>query len=73
MKGKIWRVLTQILCERKDTVETIKPFFENLNGYSINDENFTPILKTFSKYQLKVLYESRFITEQKYYSIFKQS
>ena len=62
---KIWRVLAQILFYRNDLIETIKPFFEILKNENINDEKFIPSLKTFSKSQLKALYENGIITEEK--------
>ena len=52
---KIWRVLAQILFYRNDSIEAIKPFFENVKNENINDEKYIPFLKTFSKVQLKVL------------------
>ena len=62
---KIWRALAQILFYRNDLIETIKPFFENLNNENINDEKYIPLLlKTFSKYQLKALYENEIIAEE---------
>ena len=62
---KIWRVLAQILFYRNDLIEIIKPFFENLKNENINDEKFIPLLKTFSKNQLKALYENGIISEEK--------
>ena len=65
MHVKIWSVLTQILFYRKDLIETIKPFFGKLKNENINDEKYIPLLKTFSIYQLKALYENGIITEEK--------
>ena len=65
MKVQIWRVLAQILFYRNDLIETIKPFFENLKNENINDEKYIPLLKTFSKNQLEVLYQNVIITEEK--------
>ena len=65
MIAKIWRVLAQILFYRNDLIETIKPFFENLKNENINDEKYISLLKTFSKDQLKVLYENGIIAEEK--------
>ena len=65
MKVKIWRVLAQILFYRNDTIELIKPFFKNLKKDNINDEKYIPLLKTFPKDQLEVLYKNEIITEQK--------
>ena len=73
MKLKIWRVLTQILFYRNDTIETIKPFFKNLQNENINDEKYIPLLKTFSKDQLKALYENRIISEEKFNSLFSKN
>ena len=58
MTMKIWRVLVQILYYRNDLADTIKPFFVNLKKENINDKKYIPLLKTFSKNQLKVLYEN---------------
>ena len=69
MIAKIWRVLAQILFYRNDLIETIKPFFENLKNENINDEKYIPLLRTFSKDQLKVLYENEIITEEKFNSL----
>ena len=54
-----------MLFYRNDLIETIKPFFENLKNENINDEKYIPLLKTFSKDQLKVLYQNGIITEEK--------
>ena len=66
MKVTIWKVLAQILFFRNDLIETIKPFFENLKNENINDEKYIPLLKTFSKDQLKVLYQNGIISEEKF-------
>ena len=66
MNDKIWRVLAQILFYRNDLIEIIKPFFENLKKDNINDEKYIPLLKTFSKDQLKVLYENEIIAEKRF-------
>ena len=63
---KIWRALAQILFFRNDLIEIIKPFFKNVKNENINDEQYIPLLKTFSKYQLKVLYENGIIPEEKF-------
>ena len=63
---KIWRVLTQILFYRNDLIEVIKPFFENLKNENINDEKYIPLLKTFSKDQLKALNQNGIISEEKF-------
>ena len=69
MEEQIWRVLSQILCCREDLINTIKPFFENLKNKNIKDEKYLPLLKTFSKYQLKVLYQNEIIIQEKFSSI----
>ena len=69
MNQKIWRVLSQILFHRIDLIDLIKPFFENLNNESINAEKYVPLLKSFSKSQLKTLYQNEIITEEKYISL----
>ena len=61
MNVKIWRVIAQILFYRNDLIEIIKPFFENLKNENINDEKYIPLLKTFSKYQIKLLYHNEII------------
>ena len=66
MNERIWRVLTQILYYNKDSIEVIKPFYENLNNENINDEKYVPFLKTFSKSQLAFLYQNEIITEVNY-------
>ena len=69
MKVKIWTVLAQILFYRNDLIEIIKPFFENLKKENINDEKYIPLLKTFPKDQLEVLYKNGIITEKKFNSL----
>ena len=69
MNVKIWRVLAQILYYHNDSIEIIKPFFENLKNENINDEKYIPFLKTFSKDQLEALQQNRIITEEKFNSI----
>ena len=66
MISKIWRELAQILFYRNDLIETIKPFFENLKNDNINDEKYIPLLKTFSKDQLEVLYQKGIIAEERF-------
>ena len=61
---QIWRTLAQILLYRIDLIETIKPFFENLKNETINNEKYIPLLKTFSKNQLEVLYQYGIIDER---------
>ena len=67
MKEKIWKVLTQILYYHNESVNIIKPFFENLNNENINNNKH--ILKLFYKEQIKVLYENGIITEENFKSI----
>ena len=69
MIERIWRTLAQILYDRNDLINTIKPFFVNLKNENINDEKFNPLLKTFSKYQLLALYQNGIITKQKFNSL----
>ena len=69
MNEKIWRRLAQILNYRNDLVDIIKPFFENLNNENINAEKYIPLLKTFSKDQLKCLYQNGIIKKEKFYSL----
>ena len=66
MNVEIWRFLAQIIYFRNDLSEIIKPFFDNLKNENINDEKYIPFLKTFSKNQLKVLYENGIITGEKF-------
>ena len=66
MNEKIWRNLSQILYHRNDLIGIIKPFFENLKNENINGKKFIPFLKTFSKNQLKALYENGIIKEEKF-------
>ena len=66
MNIRIWRNLAQILFYRNDLIEIIKPFFENLKNENINDEKYIPLLKTFSKDQLEVLYQNTIISEEKF-------
>ena len=70
MNEKIWRILAQILNDRNDLVDIIKPFFENLNDKNINDEKYIPLLKTFSKDQLECLYQNAIIKKEIFYSIY---
>ena len=66
MNAQIWRVLAQILYYRNDLTEIIKPFFKNLKNENINDVKYIPLLKRFSKDQLKVLYQNGIITEENF-------
>ena len=62
---KIWRFLLQILSNRNDLIDTIKPFMENLNNNNINDEKFLPFLQSISKTQLEVLANNQIISPEK--------
>ena len=55
--------------DRNEFKEEFQPFYENLNEHDINDDQSFPILKTFSKDQLTVLYKSGIITEEKFNSL----
>ena len=66
MKGKIWRVLTQLLCNRNGSSDCLKPFFENLNNENINDKRNFSLLQSFSKYQLEVLYNNHILSEENF-------
>jgi len=70
MRIKIWTELIKILSYRKDLIDTIKPFLENLNNDNINDEKFIPYLKSNSKYYLKLLRNNGIINKEKYRVIF---
>ena len=65
---KIWRILAQILYDRNDLADLIKPFFLNLQNETINDEKYIPFLNTFSKYQLEALHFNEIIPKEKFYS-----
>ena len=64
MIQKIWRILTQILCYNNNSIDLIKPFFENLNNENINNGKYIPFLQTFSQYQLEVLLQNKIITNE---------
>ena len=67
MNEKIWRILTQILNDRNDLVDIIKPFFENLKNENINAKKYIPLLQTFSKDQLECLYQNGVIKKETFY------
>ena len=75
MEYQIWRQLIQILSFRKDLIDTIKPFFWQLNNnnnhekYNIQEEKHIPFLKLLSKFQLEVLHEYDIINEEIYITI----
>ena len=52
--------MIQMLSFRNDLIDTIKPFFEELNNnnnekYNINEEKHIPFLKSLSQFQLIIL------------------
>ena len=71
MREKIWRILAQLLYNHNDSLNILKPFFENLKNDNINDEKYIPFLKTFSKYQLENLYQNRILTDKIYSYLLK--
>ena len=74
MNVKIWIALSQILYDRNDLANIIKPFFENLNNENINDHKIIPVLKNkFSKFQLDVLFRNGIITEENFYSLIEKN
>ena len=72
MEYHIWKNLIQILSYRNDLVDTIKPFFEELNNknnnekYNIHQEKHIQFLKLFSNFQLN----TRFRQSQNKYIVF---
>ena len=58
MKKNIWRVLAQILYDRNDLNDVIKPFLDYLNDESIHDE-VNQLLQTFPNSQIEVLCPNR--------------
>ena len=72
MEYQIWRNLIQMMSFRNDLIDTIKPFFEQLNNsnknekYSINEEKHIPFLKSLSKFQIELLHKYEIIDEAKY-------
>ena len=73
MEQKIWSFLSQILYERNDLVEVIKPFMEDLNKNNIDDEKYFFLLKTFPLQILEVLSQYEIIHAQKIKLINKSS
>ena len=69
MEIRIWRELVQILFNRTDLVDVLKPFFENLRNENINNEKYLPLLKTFSNYHRKVLYQMKILTNERFHSL----
>ena len=70
MIKKIWRILTQILQDRNDLAEILKPFYHDLNCETINDKNYDSFLRTFSRFQLELLFKNQILSEKRFYSIF---
>ena len=70
MEEKIWWHLTQILSYRKDLLDVIKPFMENLEykgrTFNIHDPKHTSFLKSFTKYHLQLLVNYGIISSEKY-------
>ena len=59
---------------RNDLIDTIKPFFSQLNNnnkeqYNINEEKRIPFLKSFSNFELEVLHKYKIINEEIYSNI----
>ena len=69
MINQIWRILTQILQDRNDLAEIVKPFYNNLKNNNINDEKYNSFLKTFSRFKLEILFKSHILTEGRFYSL----
>ena len=69
MIERIWKNLGQILYDRNDLINTIKPFFVNLKNETINDEKYTSLLETFSKSQLLAFYQNGIISKEKFISL----
>ena len=63
MEQKIWRHFLEILIFRRDLIDIIKPFLENLKNsqtneqFSIQDPKFLPYLKSLRAYQLELLHK----------------
>ena len=70
MINEIWRALTQILQDRNDLATIVKPFYHNLKNQNINNEKYDSFLKTFSRFELEVLFKSQIITKERFYSFF---
>ena len=70
MIKQIWSILTQILFDKNDLAEILKPFFQNLNNENINDEKYLQFLQTFPKFQLDALFKNEIITEKTFYTLF---
>ena len=69
MKGRIWRFLSQILFNRRDLINVINPFMQNLDNENINNSKFIPLLQRFPKNELDVLYKKKIISEEIYSSL----
>ena len=69
MQMKIWRCFIQILSYRRDLIDIIKPFMENLQNNNINKEKYLPFLKRISTYELAVLHQHGILKEENYQSL----
>ena len=69
MIKQIWRILTQLLRDKNNLGDVVKPFFHNLKNENINHRKYIPLLKTFSKFQLEVLFKNQIITKENFYSL----
>ena len=67
-----------MLSFRKVLIDTIKPFFEQLNNnsneekYHINEEKHIPFLKSLSNYEIEILYEYKIINEEIYKDVIRK-
>ena len=68
MKGKIWRFLAQLLYNHRESGDTLKSFFENLNNENINNDKV--VLQTLSFKQLEVLYNKGIITKENFFPLY---
>ena len=67
--------MNRVLSFRNDLIDTIKPFFSQLNNknnkekYNINEEKHILFLKSFSNFELEVLHKYKIIDEEIYSNI----
>ena len=71
MEYQIWKQLIQILSFRNDLIDTIKPFFVQLNNnnngtFNINEDKHILFLKSLGNFQLDVLHKYKIIDEEIY-------
>ena len=66
MQQAIWRFLSQILSNRNDLIDVIKPFMQNLRNDNINDEKCISLLESFPEDQLECLCKNNIINENKF-------